>query len=100
VEGEGTAAAVAGAARPGADLSDAALIVLRDLDEADGKAVLRAAIKQLIAAGTWRVHTLDSRKRKRKRRDGALLLVPGGGGDGGGFGDGGGGGGDGGGGAG
>jgi hypothetical protein len=46
---------VAGASRPDTELSDAALLVLRDLDDADGKEVIRAGIKELVAAGAWRI---------------------------------------------
>lgn len=45
-------------------LSRSAVIVLRDLARADGKDVLKAAIKELIAAGVWRTRP-GSRKRRR-----------------------------------
>jgi hypothetical protein len=58
-----------------ARLSDAALIVLRELDRADGKAVLKAAIKELVAADAWRINAQPAKRRRRGRM--TMLLTPG-----------------------
>jgi uncharacterized membrane protein YgcG len=57
-------------------LSNAALIVLRELDRADGKAVLKAAIKELVAADAWRINASPAKRKRRART--TMLLTPGG----------------------